>query len=288
MKKLGMSKFAALLLFAVLSAVVVGQAGEAWAEPITVVSREEGSGTRGAFVELFGVLDENKQDGTADGAEIVNSTSVVVTSVVGDESAVGYISLGSLNDTVKALRIDGTEATVANVNSGTYKISRPFLIATNSAKPLSAAAQDFITFIMSASGQEIVDARGYIKVQDIGAFSGGKAAGKIIVAGSSSVTPLMEFLSEAYKKVNPAADVEIQQSDSSTGMNAAIDGICDIGMASREIRDSEIQKGLSGKVIAIDGIAVIVNKKNPASGLTKDQVRKIFTGEVTDWTQASK
>jgi phosphate transport system substrate-binding protein len=263
-------------------------AGAAWAEPVTVVSREDGSGTRGAFVELFGVLDKDKKDNTTDGAEIVNSTSVVVTSVVGDERAIGYISLGSLNDTVKALRIDGSEATVANVEGGKYKISRPFLIATNTKKPLGAAAKDFIDFIMSADGQKVIGSRGYIQVKDTGAFKGGKAAGKVTVAGSSSVTPAMESLAEAYRKVNPKADIEIQQSDSSTGMNAAIDGICDIGMASREIKDSETQKGLSGQVIAVDGIAVIVNKKNPVSDLTKEQVRKIFAGEITDWAQAAK
>jgi phosphate transport system substrate-binding protein len=277
------------MLSAVLSAGV-GPVGAAWSEPITVVSREEGSGTRGAFVELFGVLDKDKRDATTDAAEIVNSTSVVATSIVGDESAIGYISLGSLNDTVKALRIDGAEATVANVNDGKYKISRPFIIAVNSKakKPLSAAAKDFIDFIMSADGQKVVAAKGYIKIKDTGAFKGGKAAGEITVAGSSSVTPAMEALKEAYQKVNPKANVEIQQSDSSTGLNAAIDEICDIGMASREIRDSEIQKGLSGAIIALDGIAVIVNKKNPVSDLTKEQVRKIFAGETTDWAQAAK
>jgi phosphate transport system substrate-binding protein len=285
-KLLKSRKFAVLPLVLALAAVLT--AGAAWAEPVTVVSREEGSGTRGAFVELFGVLDVDKKDGTADSAEIVNSTSVVVTSVVGDESAIGYISLGSLNDTVKALRIDSAEATAANVNSGQYKISRPFLIATNSKRPLSAPAKDFIDFIMSADGQNVIGSRGYIKVEDTGAFTGGKAAGKVTVAGSSSVTPAMESLAEAYRKINPKADIEIQQSDSSTGMNAAIEGICDIGMASREIKDSEIQKGLSGKVIAVDGIAVIVNKKNPVSDLTKEQVRRIFKGETDDWAQAAK
>jgi phosphate transport system substrate-binding protein len=280
-----MRKFTVLAFgLVLLTALAAGAA----AAPVTVVSREDGSGTRGAFIELFGVLDKDKKDATTDSAEIVNSTSVVVTSVVGDESAIGYISLGSLNDTVKALRIDGTEATVANVNNGKYKISRPFLIATNTKKPLSAPAKDFIDFIMSADGQKVIGARGYIRVADTGAFAGGKAAGKVTVVGSSSVTPAMESLAEAYRKVNPKADIEIQQSDSSTGMNAAIDGICDIGMASREIRDSETQKGLSGKVIAIDGIAVIVNRKNPVSDLTKEQVRKIFTGETVDWAQASK
>jgi phosphate transport system substrate-binding protein len=285
---LGFGKFAGALFAAALLIAGAAQATTAWAAPITVISREEGSGTRGAFVDLFGVLDSDKKDATADSAEIVNSTSVAVTSIVGDENAIGYISLGSLNDTVKALRIDGIEAAAANVIDGQYKISRPFIIATSSNKPLSAVTQDFIAFIMSAEGQKIAEAKGYIKVQDAGTFSGGMAEGKIIVAGSSSVTPLMESLAEAYLKLNPKADIEIQQSDSSTGLNAALEGICDIGMASRELRDSEIQKGLAGQVIAVDGIAVIVNKNNPVSGLTQDQVRKIFLGETTDWTQAAK
>jgi phosphate transport system substrate-binding protein len=260
---------------------------EAFAGPITVVSREDGSGTRGAFIELFGVQDENKVDNTVAAAEITNNTAVMMTSVAGNESAIGYISLGSLNDTVKALDIDGVPATVDNINRGAYTISRPFLIAVKG--ELSPVAQDFVNYIMSADGQALIESNGYIKT-DAGASSflsgaaGASPAGKVIVAGSSSVTPVMEKLSEAYLKINANAEIEIQQSDSSTGMNAAIDGVCDIGMASRELKDSEVEKGLSGTVIAMDGIAVIVNHDNPVDSLGKDQVRDIFTGVIGDWS----
>jgi phosphate transport system substrate-binding protein len=263
-----------------------GQSASGPNQSINVVSREEGSGTRSAFTELFGVLDGNKVDNTTVKAEITNSTAVMMTTVAGDKNAVGYISLGSLNNTVKALRIDGAEATTANVSSGSYKISRPFLIAVKST--VSAQAEDFIKYILSKDGQDVIEKNGYIRVKDTGPFASSRAAGRIVVAGSSSVTPVMEKLKEAYSKINSGADIEIQQSDSSTGMNAAIDGVSDIGMASREIKESEVQKGLTGTVIAIDGIAVIVNKENPVSALPKEQVKAIFTGEITSWTEASK
>jgi phosphate transport system substrate-binding protein len=261
--------------------VRTGQAGG-----IVVNSREDGSGTRGAFVELFEVLDADKNDITLDSAEITNSTAVMMTSVAGDRNAIGYVSLGSLNDTVKAVDIDGARATAANVASGVYKVARPFYIATRG--ELSAQARDFIDFIMSAEGQDIVERNGYIRVEDTGAFSGGGTAGKTVVAGSSSVTPVMEKLKEAYLEINGAAEIEVQQSDSTTGMNSVIEGICDIGMASRELKDSEIEKGVEGVRIAIDGIAVVVNNDNPIDGLTKEQVRAIFTGEVTDWAQVGQ
>jgi phosphate transport system substrate-binding protein len=251
--------------------------------PITVVSREDGSGTRGAFIELFEVVDENKADNMTVNAEITNNTAVMMTSISGSENSIGYISLGSLNDTVKALKIDGAEASVDNINSGKYAISRPFLIATKG--DASRDAANFINFVMSANGQDVIEKNGYIRVKDAGPFNGPRNSGKIVVAGSSSVTPVMEKLREAYLKINPDANVEIQQSDSSTGINAAISGICDIGMASRELRESEIEKGLSGTTIAMDGIAVIVNGKNPIDDLTKDQVRGIFTGAITDWSE---
>ncbi|MDR0386887.1 MAG: substrate-binding domain-containing protein [Treponema sp.] len=256
---------------------------------INVISREEGSGTRSAFTELFDVLDADKADDTTVRAEITNSTAVMMTTVAGDKNAVGYISLGSLgplNNTVKALRIDGAEATAANVASGAYKISRPFLIAVKGT--VSGQAADFINYIMSKDGQDVVEKNGYIRIGDTGPFTGGRTAGKIVVAGSSSVTPVMEKLKEAYLKINSGADIEIQQSDSSTGMNAVIDGVCDIGMASREIKDSEIQKGLTGTVIAMDGIAVIVNTENPLSDLTRGQVKALFTGEVTSWQEIAR
>jgi phosphate transport system substrate-binding protein len=250
--------------------------------PITVVSREDGSGTRGAFIELFGVQDEDKVDRTVATAEITNNTAVMMTSVAGNENAIGYISLGSLNDTVKALRIDGAAASVDNINNGSYAISRPFLIATKGTP--SPVAQDFIDYIMSADGQGVIESNGYIRVNEAGAFASAAPSGKIIVAGSSSVTPVMEKLAEAYRKINADAEIEIQQSDSSTGMNAAIDGICDIGMASRELKDSETEKGLAGALIAMDGLAVIVHLDNPLEGLSKDQVRDVFTGVIGDWS----
>lgn len=254
---------------------------------ITVISREEGSGTRGAFIELFEVEQKNaegeKEDHTTAEASIASSTSVVMTSVAGDMYAIGYISLGSLNSTVKALEIDGVAATVENIKAGTYKVSRPFNIVTKDG--ISAVAQDFIDFILSADGQAVVGKSGYIAVSDAAAYSGAKPAGKVVVAGSSSVTPVMEKLKEAYLAINGNASIEVQMSDSTTGVNSAIEGICDIGMASRDVKDSEIKEGLTSTVIAIDGIAVIVNNGNIMSGLTKEQVKAIFTGETKLWSQ---
>ena len=207
-------------------------------QTITVVSREDGSGTRGAFIELFGIEEKDasgkKVDNTTDDATITNSTEVMMTTVAGDEAAIGYTSLGALNDKVKALKVDGVEATAENVKSGTYKISRPFNIATK--KDVSEAAQDFINYIMSADGQKVVEDNGYIAVSENAAFKSNGAKGKIVVAGSSSVTPVMEKLAEAYQKVNTGAQVEVQQSDSTTGMTSAAEGTCDIGMASRDLK----------------------------------------------------
>ena len=255
-------------------------------QTITVVSREDGSGTRGAFIELFGIEEKDasgkKVDNTTDDATITNSTEVMMTTVAGDEAAIGYTSLGALNSSIKALKVDGAEATAANVKSGTYKISRPFNIATKGT--VSEVTQDFINYILSEDGQKIVESNGYISQGNSGAFTSNGASGKIVVAGSSSVTPVMEKLLEAYQKVNTGAKIELQESDSTTGMTAAIDGTCDIGMASRELKDSEKSAGLTNQVIALDGIAVIVNNKNSASNITSEQVRAIFTGETTDWS----
>lgn len=252
---------------------------------IAVISREDGSGTRGAFVELFGVEQKNdageKIDYTIDTAAITQSTGVMKTSVSQNEYAIGYISLGALDDTVKALNIDGAEATVENIKNGSYKISRPFNIVTTA--NLSPLAQDFIDFIMSADGQAVIEGEKYIPVSDAPAYSGTKQSGTITVAGSSSVTPVMEKLKEAYVAVNPDVTVEINQSDSTTGVNSAVDGICDIGMASRELKDSETEKGALGTVIAMDGITVIVSNDNPAHELTADEVKDIYTGNITTW-----
>ena len=262
-----------------------GEAGFDASSQIGVISREDGPGTRGPFVELFGVEQKNeageKIDYTTPAAVITNATSVMMTTVAGDEYAIGYISLGSLNDTVKAVRIDGAEASAENIENGSYAIARPFVLATQ--EELSAEARDFMNFILSAEGQAIVADNGYIAVEDTGAYESTVESGRVVVAGSSSVTPVMEKLQEAYEAANPGVTVEVQQSDSSTGVAYAIDGSCDIGMASRELKDSELEKGAVPTVMAMDGIAVIVNNGSPVEELSAGQVRAIFTGEVTEW-----
>lgn len=254
---------------------------------ITVVSREDGSGTRGAFIELMGIeqkdADGNKVDMTIDTAEITNSTAVMLTTVAGNASAVGYISLGSLDNSVKALEVDGVAATVDNIKNGTYAVSRPFNIATKG--DISATAQDFINYVMSEEGQKIVEDNGYISQGNTGAYENKAVAGKITVAGSSSVSPVMEKLAEAYMAVNEGVTIELQTSDSTTGMTSVSEGICDIGMASRELKDSELEAGLTPTVIAMDGIAVIVNLENPTVGLMPEQICAVYTGEITTWDE---
>ncbi len=254
---------------------------------ISVLSREEGSGTRGAFIELFGIEKKDssgkKVDYTTDDASVTNSTAVMLTTVAGDKYAIGYVSLGSLNDSVKALKIDGAEATVANINNASYKISRPFNIAVKD--QLSEAARDFENYILSKDGQNIISANRYIKVADGADFVSNQASGKVVVSGSSSVSPVMEKLIEAYKSVNSNVQIELQTSDSTTGVTNAANGTCDIGMASRALKESEKAKGLNEVTIAMDGIAVVVNKANPATGLTKAQVESVFTGNITKWTE---
>lgn len=251
---------------------------------ITVISREDGSGTRSAFVELTGVEDDNGDNTTAE-AEIANKTDVVLTSVAGNESAIGYVSLGSLNDTVKAVQVDGVDATVENVKSGDYTLSRPFNIATKG-EP-TGVAKDFINFILSADGQAIVEEEGYIKVNDeAAAFTSDGSSGQIAVGGSSSVSPVMEKLIEAYKAVNPNAQIDLQTSDSTSGMTGAMDGTFAIGMASRELKDEE-KAELTPISIALDGIAVVVNPANTITNLTMDQIKSIYTGETTDWADVA-
>lgn len=285
MKRIIAAAVSVIILLSVLAGC--GGGGFDPAGDITVISREEGSGTRGAFIELFGVeekdADGNKTDKTVATADINDSTGLVLTGVASNQNAIGYVSLGAMNDTVKALKIDGTEATVENIKSGTYKISRPFNIA---AKPgMSELAQDFVDFILSAEGRAVVEDKGYIAVSEAPAYAGAKPSGKIVVAGSSSVSPLMEKLREAYLLINTNATVEVQQSDSTTGMNSAVEGICDIGMASRELKDSELEAGLVPVVIALDGLAVIVNPANTAEELTVQQVKDIYTGIITNWSE---
>lgn len=261
-----------------------GAAGTVPSGEVSVYSREDGSGTRGAFVELMGIEEKDasgeKVDMTTTSAAITNSTSVMMTSVAGDENGIGYISLGSLNDTVKALKVDGAEATPDNVKSGDYKVARPFNIVTKDG--LSDVAQDFVDFIMSSDGQKIVEEEGYISVaESAAAYAGSGQSGKIVIAGSSSVTPVMEKLAEAYKAINSGVTIEVNQSDSTTGVNMATEGTCDIGMVSRELKDSET--GVTPTVIAQDGIAIIVNTASNVDGLSSEQVKGIYTGEIANW-----
>lgn len=260
----------------------------AWdaANDITIVSREDGSGTRGAFIELFGIEEKNdageKIDNTTEEAQITNSTSVMMTTVAGDEYAIGYISLGSLDDSVKALKIDGADATAENIKSGAYKVSRPFNIVTKDGTE-NAAAQDFINFIMSEEGQQVVADAGYISLDDVKPFEAADVSGKIVIGGSSSVSPVMEKLAEAYKALNANVEIELQTTDSTTGVTSTVDGSYDIGMVSRELKDTET--GVVGQVIATDGIAVIVNTNSTVDELSVDQVKAIYTGEAFTWDE---
>lgn len=257
-------------------------------DTISVLTREEGSGTRGAFIELLEIEEKNadgkKVDKTIDTAETTNSTSVMITTVQGNKAAIGYISLGSLDKSkVKALKVDGAEAAADNVKSGEYKVSRPFNIATKG--DTTGVASDFIKFILSADGQAVVEKNGYISEGNTGAYKASGQKGKITIGGSSSVTPVMEKLKEAYVKVNPDVTIDVQQNDSSSGMKGAIDGIYDIGMASRDVKDSEKEAGLNSIKIALDGIAVIVNKDNTLDSITSEQIKNIYTGSLTKWSE---
>lgn len=251
---------------------------------ISVITRESGSGTRGAFIELFGIEEKDangkKVDKTISTAEETNSTAVMITSVEGNENAVGYISLGALKNSVKAVKIDGVEPTTDNVKNGTYKVARPFNIAVKD--DVNDAAKDFISFIMSKEGQEVINEAGYIGSDDAKEYKATEATGDIVVGGSTSVSPVMEKLIEAYEKVNSNVKIDLQQSDSTSGMTGTIEGVLDIGMASRELKDEEASE-LTATTIAMDGIAVIVNKNNDITELTADQVKGMYTGTITDW-----
>ncbi len=287
MKKTFKKIMTAVLAGAMLTASLTGCGKGGANDNITVVSREDGSGTRGAFIELFGIeekdADGNKVDNTISTAEITNSTSVMMTTIAGNKSAIGYISLGSLDNTVKAVKIDGAEATVDNVKNGSYKISRPFNIATKG--NVSEQTQDFIDYIFSAEGQAVIEDAGYISQGNNGSYTASGKSGKITIMGSSSVTPVMEKLKEAYVALNPDVTIEVQQSDSTTGMTSAIEGACDIGMASRDLKDSELSEGLNAQAIALDGIAVVVNNDSNVTDLTSDQVKQIYTGDITKWSE---
>lgn len=284
-----MKKLLSLILAAgVALAALAGCGSKAANDRISVLTREEGSGTRGAFIELFGIeqkdADGKKVDKTITSAESTNSTSVMMTTVEGNKSAIGYVSLGSLDETkVKALKVDGNTASAENVKKGDYKIARPFNVATKG--DATGVASDFLKFILSEDGQKVVEDNGYISQGNNGKYTASGQTGKITVGGSSSVTPVMEKLKEAYVKLNPNVTVDVQQQDSTTGMTGTIDGVYDIGMASRELKDSEKEAGLVPTVIAMDGIAVIVNKDNALDNITSEQILKIYTGEITLWSE---
>lgn len=293
MKKIDVKKLVGIAVSAcVIFSAFTSCTEEKWNKnsSINVLSREDGSGTRGAFIELFGVEKKNAQgkkvDYTTDEASITNSTAVMLTTVAGNKYAIGYVSLGSLSSSVKAVKIDGVSATVDNINNGSYKIARPFNVAVRN--NLSNAAQDFLNYILSSDGQDIIAANKYIKVPAANSYKASGISGKIVVAGSSSVSPVMEKLIEAYKSLNPSVQIELQTSDSTTGVINAIDGTCDIGMASRALKDSEKEKGVREVTIAIDGIAVIINNDNPVESLKKSDVEGIFTGKINSWSEFVK
>ena len=293
MKKIDVKKLVGIAVSAcVIFSAFTSCTEEKWNKnsSINVLSREDGSGTRGAFIELFGVEKKNAQgkkvDYTTDEASITNSTAVMLTTVAGNKYAIGYVSLGSLSSSVKAVKIDGVSATVDNINNGSYKIARPFNVAVRN--NLSNVAQDFLNYILSSDGQNIIAANKYIKVPAANSYSASGISGKIVVAGSSSVSPVMEKLIEAYKALNPSVQIELQTSDSTTGVINAIDGTCDIGMASRALKDSEKEKGVREVTIAIDGIAVIIHNDNPVESLKKSDVEGIFTGKINSWSEFVK
>lgn len=284
------SKLAAIFTSVALAAAMLASCGGS-SDKITVISREDGSGTRGAFIELTGIEEKdsngNKTDNTKKDALICKSTDVVLTQVSGDKNAIGYISFGSLNDTVKALKVEGVEPSTATIESGDYKIVRPFNIAVKDG--LSDAAQDFENYILSSEGQDIIEKAGYIKIDKSAvAYASNNASGKVVVSGSSSVTPVMEKLAESYQKANTNVTVDVQQSDSSTGIKDAINGTSDIGMASRDISDDELSQGIKSVTIAQDAIAVIVNKDNAVEDITMDEIKAIYTGSKTTWSDESK
>ncbi len=259
------------------------EATEGISGAINVISREEGSGTRGAFTELFKVVDENDNDITTINAEITNSTSVMLSTVAGDPSSIGYVSLGSLSSDVKAVDIDGVAPTTDNIKAGTYSVARPFLVVYKDGS-LSDLAEDFLSYIMSSDGQALINKEGYISVEEGESYTASGLSGKLVLSGSTSVSPVMEKLADAYKELNPDVTIEIQQTGSGAGITAATEDVCDFGMSSRDLKDEE-KATLTSTKIAIDGIAVIVNNENAIDNITSDQIKQIYTGEITDWSQ---
>ncbi|WP_367275977.1 substrate-binding domain-containing protein [Ruminococcus sp.] len=278
MMKKSVKVFAAVAALGVLAGSFTGCGGASGA--ISVITREDGSGTRGAFTELCGILQDDK-DNTVSSAEVTNSTAVMLTTVAGNTAAIGYVSVGSLDDSVKALKVDGVEPSADTVADGSYSISRPFNLVLKDGENLSDAAQDFYNYIMSKDAAEVINKEGYV-AQGAAAYTSNGAKGNVVVAGSSSVTPVMTKLKEAYASVNPDVTVDVQQSDSTTGVTSTQEGVCDIGMASRELKDSET--GVTSTVLAMDGIAVIVNKDNSLDEISTDQIKQVYTGEITEWS----
>ena len=276
-----MKKILAVALSAIMALGVLTGCGSS-SDNISVISREDGSGTRSAFTELMGVMVDDVDNTTAS-AEISQSTSVVLTTVAGNTSAIGYVSLGSLNDTVKAVKVDGVEATVENIKNGSYAVSRPFEVVTND--NLTDLSKDFISYILSKQGQDIISEEGYITIDDNAAEYETKKemSGKIVLAGSTSVSPVMQVIADAYMALYPDVTIEIQQTGSGAGITSTIEGACDIGMSSRALKDEELAEGISETTIAMDGIAVVVNNENTVEDLTSEQIRQIFTGEITSW-----
>ena len=278
MKK--MTKIAAAVAALGMMASSLTGCGDGAAVAISVYTLEYWSGTRGAFIELCGIIEDDK-DNTVSSAEVTNSTAVMLTTVAGNAASIGYVSVGSLDDSVKALEVDGVAPSVDTVADGSYSISRPFNIVTKDGEELSDAAQDFFNYIMSTDAADVISKEGYV-AQGTESYTSNGAKGSVVVAGSSSVTPVMTKLKEAYADVNPDVTVDVQQSDSTTGVTSTQEGVCDIGMASRELKDTET--GVKSTVLAMDGIAVIVNKDNSLDAITKDQIKQIYTGEITEWS----
>lgn len=298
---------AAGLTLSAISPLVFAQEG-----PITVISREDGSGTRGAFVEIVGVEDENGNDLTTTEATIQNQTSGVMQAVGNDPQAMGYISLGSLDDTVKAVNVDGAEASAEAIVAGDYPIARPFLLAWNAEEELSEVSADFLNFIHSQEGQTVVEEEGYIAVTESGSQAEGEETeaaeetegasgaaslpnyepagegleGTIEIVGSTSVTPIMERLAEVYGEYQNGVEINVSSVGSSAGIEAAINGTADFGMSSRALDEDEAGQ-VNSEEIAIDGIAVIVNLDNPVEELSLDTIRSIFLGEITAWEEAT-
>lgn len=270
---------AAVAALGVMASSLTGCGGGA-SGVISVITREDGSGTRGAFTELCGIVADDK-DNTVSSAEVTNSTAVMLTTVAGNAASIGYVSVGSLNDSVKALEVDGVAPSVDTVADGSYSISRPFNLVTRDGEELSDAAQDFFNYIMSTDAADVISKEGYV-AQGTESYTSNGAKGSVVVAGSSSVTPVMTKLKEAYADINPDVSVDVQQSDSTTGVTSTQEGVCDIGMASRELKDTET--GVKSTVLAMDGIAVIVNKDNSLDAITKDQIKQVYTGEITEWS----